>query len=150
LGTNEWLRLPAYGLRSGDFVLSAETEWDLRADRPTGRIPVADSSSGSTQKGDHYLAYLGLDGWFYFYRNLTGTVKLLGRWYYDQVDIPTGRAKIGIAVEGARMTFFVDDQEVEHFQDETFQTGLLGYALASGTNKDFGTRCRMTNVEFGK
>jgi hypothetical protein len=150
---NSWAQMNSYDYELTDytvtdFVLSTDTEWESASTSANWANSGCAFVFRLNARGDHYLGYLGLDGWFYLYQNLSKTLKRLGKWYYDQVDIPKGQAKITLVVEGDQMTFLVNDQEVEQVTDDTFQTGLLGYALLSGTNKDFGTRCRITNVEL--
>jgi hypothetical protein len=43
----------------------------------------------------------------------------------------------------------VNEKKVVHFQDTKLQGGKLALTLASGTNKDFGTRCIMKSGTLG-
>ena len=99
-------------------------------------------------RGDHYLALLGLDGWAYFYRNLEGTITTLGRGFHEKPVSLQRQADIELLVEGNSMSFFVDGEHVLTREDDYLSKGILGFALASGTNKGFGTKCEMTNVDL--
>ena len=62
--------------------------------------------------------------------------------------MPDGSAQFMLAVEGDRFTAYVNDQRVLTAHDGSLKTGLLNYTLLSGTNRDYGTLCEMTNVEL--
>ncbi len=96
---------------------------------------------------DHYFAHLGLDGWVYFTGFQRGNFFSIGRGYYNKVDIPDGGANLMLVVEGDKFTFFVNDERVYTVRDARFKTGNLALTLLSGTNRDFGTRCQMRNIE---
>ena len=99
-------------------------------------------------RGDHYLALFGQDGVFYLYRNLDDALTLLGSWTYADAPSPTGRAEVLFAAQGDQMLAYVDGQSVAQASDPTLATGMLAYALASGSNRDFGTRCQMSSVDL--
>ena len=65
-----------------------------------------------------------------------------------KVGIPEGAADIVLAVEGNWITFLVNGENVLHRQDDALTSGSLNYTVVSGTNKDYGTHCRMTNVKL--
>ena len=47
------------------------------------------------------------------------------------------------------VTIFINDEMIYRYQSPlTYIKGLLGYTIISGTNKDFGTRCKMSNIEL--
>lgn len=148
-----WAQIDYYdwlltGFAPSNFVLRADSEWDSASATANWWNSGCGFAFRINARGDHYLVYLGLDGWVYLYRNFSNTVTKLGEWYYDEVQTPAGRAKIMFIVENDWITFFVNDRQVDRHQDGTFSSGLLGYVIVSGTNKDYGTRCRMTNVEL--
>jgi hypothetical protein len=148
-----WAQLNYYdwlltGVAPSNFVLRADTEWESASATANWWNSGCGFAFRINARGDHYLVYLGLDGWVYLYRNFSDTVTKLGGWYYDEVQTPAGSAKIMFIVENDWITFFVNDRQVDRHQDGTFSSGLLGYVIVSGTNKDYGTRCRMTDVEL--
>lgn len=148
-----WAQLNYYdwlmtGVAPSNFVLRADTEWDSASETADWWNSGCGFAFRINARGDHYLVYLGLDGWVYLYRNFSNTVTRLGGWYYDEVQIPAGRANFMFIVENDWFTFFVNDRQVDRHQDGTFSSGLLGYVIVSGSNKDYGTRCHMTNVEL--
>lgn len=131
-----------------DFVVRSQVEW-LSASETSNW-----SSSGCgyvfrlNARGDHYLAFLALDGRFYLYRNLKETIQSVGSWYYGEVGRPQGKAELMLAVEGARISFFVDGHRVHTQEDNTLSSGYLGFAVVSGTNRPSGMDCQMTDLEL--
>ena len=97
---------------------------------------------------NHYMVYLGLDGYVNMLRVLRGVYANLRRDYFGQVDVPEGEARITVVAEDSRFIVLVNDEKVLERDDFGLATGWLGYTLVSGTNKDYGTRCQLENVEL--
>jgi hypothetical protein len=99
-----------------------------------------------------FVSYLGLDGNVYVQRVYNGESKLLGYATYGKVDIPEGSAELMLMVNGDKIYFFVDGEEVFSGSDSlltgALDSGDMGFILMSGTNKDFGTRCQMKNTDL--
>lgn len=131
-----------------DFALRADMAWESAS----ATANLWNSGCGFVfrvnARGDHYLALLSSDGWYSLYLNLDGTLTRLGRSRYSEESAPQRNVDVMVVVERDSITVFVDHVQIHRQQDPTLSAGLLGYALASGTNKGFGTRCRMTNVEL--
>lgn len=68
------------------------------------------------------------------------------------VDIPEGSAELILLVNGDKIYFFVNGEEVYNSSDAlltgALDSGDLTFILMSGTNKDFGTRCQMKNTDL--
>jgi len=148
-----WARINQYDFlltefAPADFVIKADIEWDSASPRANWANSGCGYVFHLNARGDHYLAFLGLDGFFYLYRNLEDTIERLGRWYYGELSKPRGGAELLLVAEGARQTFFVDGQRIHSIEENTLSSGYLGYALVSGTNKGFGIRCTMSDVQL--
>jgi hypothetical protein len=146
-----WYQYWRTGHSPTDFVLRADAQWDSASDTANWQ----DSGCGFVFRGDskeenHYRVYLGLDGYVYMSGYYNDIYRQLGRSYYGKVDVPSGKANIMLVVEGSQFTFFVNDQRVHSQYDTAIKSGRLSLTLVSGTNKDFGTRCKMTNIELWK
>ncbi len=61
---------------------------------------------------------------------------------------PKDTAHMVLILEDQWITAIVNGKQIVHFQDTKLQGGKFGLTLASGTNKEYGTRCTMTNVEL--
>lgn len=129
-----------------DFVISAHTEWDSASKTPDPWATGCGFVFRTEDNANHYLTYLGLDGNVYFSRYYKSQYALIGSNYYGKVGMPEGAADIVLAVEGNWITFLVNGENVLHRQDDVLTSGSLNYTVVSGTNKDYGTHCRMTNV----
>lgn len=136
------------GYAPTDFVLRADMQWESASERANFWNSGCGFVFRMNARGDHYLVFLGLDGNLYFYRKLDETISRLGSAPYREGLSVSGSSQMTLAMEGQTLTVFVNGEQVYRQSDETFSTGLLGYALISGTNKGFGTRCLMTNVEL--
>jgi hypothetical protein len=64
------------------------------------------------------------------------------------LEKPADEANIMLVAEGNNIHFFVDGYLMISRQDMSFAEGELSVTLLSGTNKDYGTRCEMTNIEL--
>ena len=147
-----WYQWYATGKAPRDFVVRANVQWESASDRANwfnsgcGFVFRETPREGDEQSLNHYLAYLGLDGVVYLARQTNGQYVELGKASYGRLDVPAGSAQIMLAVEGENIHFFVNDQHVLTRQDGVLDSGNLNYTLLSGTNRDFGTRCEMTQV----
>ena len=53
-----------------------------------------------------------------------------------------------LVVDDKRINFYVNGERVANAYDGSLNAGNIAQTLLSGTNKDFGTRCKMTNTEL--
>src|SRR3990172_3659083 len=148
-----WAQMDYYdswptGAAPADFVIRADVAWDSASSTANWWNSGCGFVFRYDRKGNHYLAYLALDGNVGYQRYLNGAYTVLGSGYYGKLDLTAGKATIALVVDGDRFTFFVNDREVHSRHDSALQTGELGYTLISGTNKGFGTSCQMTGVEL--
>ncbi len=153
--SDSWAQINWYqwlwtGYDPTDFVVRADFSWDSASDTANW----FNSGCGfvfreaSRENLDHYVVYLGLDGVVYFLKARLGVLSDLASASAGRLAVPSGSAQFMLAVEGDRFTAYVNDQRVLTAHDGSMKAGLLNYTLLSGTNRDFGTRCEMTNVEL--
>ena len=143
-----WYQWWYTGLSPTDFVIVADAEWDSASDRANWWASGCGFVFRENGAPNHYLAYLGLDGYVYFSRNVGGVQAQLGSSYFGTVGTPSGQARIMLVAEGTNLTFFVNGERVHSRQDRGLATGQLALTLLSGINAGFGTRCQMTNIEL--
>jgi hypothetical protein len=138
------------GYAPSDFVVRANFHWNSASDNANW----FNSGCGfvfreqAEEPYDHYLAYLGLDGQVYIERARNGTLTLLGSSRYGALDIPEGEANFLLAVDGNKFTVYVNDERVVTVLDGGRAEGYLNFTLVSGTNRDYGTLCEITEVEL--
>ncbi len=148
-----WAQLNYYtfwdtGYAPADLVVRADAWWSSASDKADWWNSGCGFVFRAESEDNHYLAYLGLDGWVYFSAFRQGNYVDLGGKSYGKVDIPTGEAQLMLVVEGDKFTFFVNGERVYSKVDKMFGSGALALTLISGTNKDYGTWCRMKNIEL--
>ena len=131
-----------------NFVLSADANWksaSKTADWYTSGCGIVFSENS---EDNHHLAYLALDGYGVVARITKGDWKTLAAQRYGKVSTPDGNAKIMLVVDDKRINFYVNEKLVTSAYDNSLNKGTIALTLLSGTNKDFGTRCKMTNIEL--
>jgi hypothetical protein len=131
-----------------DFVLRADASWDSASDKANWYDSGCGFVFRATDKDNHYMAFLALDGRVNFSRIVKGRPTWLGSGYYGVLDVPSGKAELMLVVEGSTFTFFVNGKKVHSRQDTALSSGSLALTLVSGTNKGYGTHCRMTNIDL--
>lgn len=102
-----------------------------------------------SEEGDYYLIVQAMDGNVYLHKTVPGTNRLSrvdGR-YAGQIGFPNAEFDFIFIVEGPSFRWFVNGEYIAQFYHSAFPEGELAYAMVSGTNIGFGTRCTMTNVE---
>ena len=83
----------------------------------------------------------------YYYEPFSPT-RGTGRVNFDNPADHPVEADFTIIVKGAYAYVLVDEELVGEYtlSESKILRGELGLALLSGTNKDYGTRCEMTNL----
>ena len=89
-----------------------------------------------------------MDGYVRTHRFSNGLGYHGNEGYYGQFKTPKDSAELIVIVENWYLTVLVNGEIVVQYDDASLQRGNLALSLASGTNKDFGTKCTMTNIDF--
>jgi hypothetical protein len=159
----DWYQWYNTGYAPGNFVLSMDVAYESASKianwESSGCGIVFRENDGPGQSEfHHYRLFYALDGNVYF----DGIDGFMTAWdgnqypkwlsiakkYYGRPVLPKGNFQMTIVADKDWITVLVDGKQIIHKQDKTFDSGDLSYTLASGTNKDFGTHCTMTNVEM--
>jgi len=131
-----------------DFIIRGHASWDSASDTANWFSSGCGFVFREKDEDNHYFAFLGLDGSAYMWRFVHGVFARLGSSYYGGLEVPAGEADIVLSVDGADFTFFVNGVAVHSRHDGALASGNLALTLSSGTNKGYGTRCRMTELEL--
>ncbi len=135
-----------------NFVLRTDMSWESASDKANwfnsacGIIFHIDPVDNT-----FYSASLSLDGNVNIdqHKKNFSFISKIARKKYGKLDVPKGGAKFMLVVTGEQITVFINDTLVYSYKtDLVFREGMLAYSITSGTNKDFGTRCTLTNVEL--
>jgi len=153
----EWAQLGWYnswGLRdiASDFYMKAHFKW-------SSAYRSADISGcgfifalQDNENGDHYAVFLDRSRVYfvvtgYYYESFNPT-RGTGRVNFDNPADHPIEADFTLIVKSAYAYVLVDEELVGEYtlSESRILRGELGLALLSGTNKDYGARCEMTNL----
>jgi len=143
-----WFKWWGTGYTAENFVLSADVAWQSASNTADWYTTGCGMVFSLNDEDNYHLAFLSLDGYGMVGRKAKGDLKLLAAERYGQVSTPEGNAKIMLAVDDKRINFYVNDKLVTKVYDNSLNEGDIALTLLSGTNKDYGTRCTMTNIEL--
>jgi hypothetical protein len=153
----EWAQLGWYSWwllndTASDFYMKAHFKW-------SSAYKSADISGcgfvfAVEQNEDHYAVFLDKSKVYfvetsYYYRSI-GPTRGTGRVSLDNPADHPIEADFTLIVKGAYAYVLVDNEVVGEYtlaQSKELR-GRLGLSLLSGTNKDYGTRCEMTNLHL--
>jgi hypothetical protein len=150
--TETWAQLNWYqwwetGLSPSDFVIRAHTEWESASKTANWFASGCGFVFREADEENHYMIYLALDGNVYMKGYVDGEFRELGREYAGGIDHLKGGADVMLVVEGSRIVYFVNGEKVLQRENSELRAGNLALTLVSGTNKDYGTRCSITDIE---
>ena len=143
-----WYQWEPTGFAPSNFVLRAEIAYDSASNSANWAYSGCGFVFRDTGNKNHYRVFYALDGYVYL-TGLKGETWLsLGRGYYGRSVVPSGHFSLILVAEGDSFTIFIDGEKMHSKQDAIHSEGHLHYTLSSGTNKDYGTRCVMTEIEL--
>ena len=153
----EWAQLRWYQWWTMDdeaenFIMSAHFKW-------SSAYRNADVSGcgfvfAIQENGDHFAVFLDrtlirfLNSDQSAYTRRLGVTRGTGRVNFNNPADQPAEADFTLIVNDAYVYVIVDDEVVGEYSlpKSRILDGNLGLSLLSGTNKDFGTRCEMTNL----
>lgn len=147
-----WLPLDE---EASDFYLSAHVKW-------SSAYRNADVSGcgfifAIQENRDHYAVFLDRSKIFFLHSDQTsgysrpvGLTRGTGRVQFDNPADSPQEADFTIIVKGTYAYVLVDDEVVGEYTlaKSKILRGDIGLSLLSGTNKDYGTRCEMTDIHL--
>lgn len=152
-----WARLTSYHWEplvysASDFFMSAHFKW-------SSAYRQADTSGCgfvfATQPNyDQYAVFLDRFKVLFveteYYYSSIGTTRGTGRVNFDNPFDQPAEADFTLIVNGAYAYVLVNNEVVGEYtlSQSKILHGKLGLSVLSGTNKDFGTRCEMTNLHL--
>lgn len=136
------------GFSAENFVLSADVAWQSASDKANWPQAGCGIVFSEDDRNDHHLAYLSLEGYGVLARIAKGEWQTLAAQPYGKVEIPDGNAKLMLVVYNKKLNFYVNEKHVTNAYDNSVDSGIIALTLLSGTNKDFGTHCEMSNIHL--
>ncbi|MDX1437381.1 MAG: hypothetical protein R3335_11250 [Anaerolineales bacterium] len=143
-----WYRFFPTGISEKNFVLRTDASWRSASDKADWWTSGCGFVFREDEEINHYVTYLGLDGRVYLGRVINDAFQMLGSSYYGPVGTPDGDAEIMLVVEDENIFVFVNGERVIFRQDRAHESGNLHFTLVSGTNKDYGTQCKMEDIDI--
>ncbi len=148
-----WAQLNWYqwwntGFSPANFVIRAHTEWESASKTANWFASGCGFVFRETNKDNHYMIYLALDGNVYMKGYVDGQYRELGKEYAGGINHLKGGADVMLVVEGNRIIYFVNGNKIFQREHSLLSKGNLALTLVSGTNKDYGTRCSITDIEL--
>ncbi|HEY9076246.1 MAG TPA: hypothetical protein VIO61_06865 [Anaerolineaceae bacterium] len=145
IGYLTWWRT---GQSPSNFVLTADTAWESAYNLADWFNSGCGFVFRENTASNIYFIYLGLDGNVYLRGYINGNFYNIASGYYGKVEYMKGTAQVGLAVADPYIIYYVNGKEVIRRQENRLKSGNLAYTVFSGTNYDYGTRCKITNVEL--
>ena len=127
-----------------NFVLRSDITWKTAKEGANIRLSGCGFWFGVDKEIENFHEILvALNGYVNFSRCLNNCSYLesLARSYFGKIDYMIGSAELILVVEGSTIQAFINREPVFVRYDQKKLTGDLYYAISSGTNADFGTRC---------
>ena len=141
-----WFRLWPSEIEISDFVFSAHFAWSTA--HPTPELSGCGFGFGLQENGDYYVVFLDKSRVLFGMKRGSnvynvGKTRGVGRFDYGN----PAEADFVLAVKGQSAYVFVDGEMSEYtLSMDQPSAGQFGFTLLSGTNKDYGTRCEMTDI----
>jgi hypothetical protein len=143
-----WYQWWGTGHAPDNFVVRSDVEWESGSDTANWWNSGCGYIFRVQDTDNHLRAFLALDGSVRFNSVVNGNWGRLGEGYVANLDIPRGQGELMLVVQDNMISFFFNGERVYRQSYSALDSGELALTLASGTNKDFGTRCTFTNIDL--
>ncbi|HEY6072375.1 MAG TPA: hypothetical protein VIV15_03030 [Anaerolineales bacterium] len=143
-----WYKWWKFGKVNSDFMFGAHMEWSSASSTPD--ISGCGLVFGAQANEDHYAVVLD-KGRILFMMARGSHVYQVGK------TSGSGRVNFGnpaeadfqVLVQGQKAYVSVDEEVTTYtLSMDQSPYGEMGFTVLSGTNRDYGTRCKMTNVRL--
>ncbi len=151
--TGEWAKLSYYhwwplDVKPTNFAIRALVTWESAM--PNANPSRAGCGFVFHENGpdDLHITYISTDGYVRSHRMDKKVFSDLKANWAGKFDMTSDSAEVMLVVDYQWITVFVNGKQIVRFQDDRLNGGGLAFAVASGSNNDFGTRCTFENVEL--
>jgi len=149
----EWAQLGWYNnyppfIESKDFVLNGHFKWSTANEQSD--LSGCGVIFGAKENGDHYAVFLDKGRILFLMKRGSHSYNVGKTSGSGKVnfDIPA-EADFILAVKGQSAYVSVNGEVTEYtLSADQASSGVFAFSILSGTNKDYGTRCEMTNLIF--
>ena len=145
-----WLPL---GENTSDFYISAHVKWSSAY--RNANVSGCGFIFAIQDNGDHYAVFLDRSEILFLnadqassYSKAVGLTRGAGRVKFDNPADSPQEADLTLIVNGTYTYVLVNNEVVGEYTlaKSKILRGDIGLSLLSGTNKDYGTRCEMTDI----
>ncbi len=143
-----WFQWTPTGEEPDAFVLRTDVSWDSASLTANHDVTGCGFVFNEQDKDNYYMVYLGLDGVANIFRVKGGWIDAHWHKYYKKVGNPEGGAEFVLVVQDGNFAFLVDGEEALTVTDKKITGDMLGLTIVSGTNKGYGTHCRMEDIDL--
>jgi hypothetical protein len=143
-----WYQWWGTGYEPTNFVIRTGATWETAYERADLNYSGCGFVFHEVDSNNHILVYLGMDGYAYMSHFAKGKYSQTGHVYYGKLAIPSDSGELVLAVNENWITFYVNGKQLIHKQDLALTGGKLALTILSGTNKDYGTRCQMNDIDL--
>ncbi|MFC1879358.1 hypothetical protein ACFLZW_05545 [Chloroflexota bacterium] len=143
-----WFQWWSTGKMLENFVIRTDVEWSSASDTANWFNTGCGFVFGLEDNNNFHVVQLRLDNFvtLKYWRN--GNGNWIAQRPSGQLSTPDGEAEIMLVVYEKRVTFYIDGKDVLSEYASLLKEGMLAMTLSSGTNKGYGTRCKMTDVDL--
>jgi hypothetical protein len=136
------------GYAPENFVIRVDAYWDTASEITNWDRSGCAFVFGIEDEDNYNFTWLGLDGFVNLQRVVKDDWQWIAKRQNGKLSIPEGEAEIMMVVFDKRITIYINgEKELSEF-DPFYTAGDLALSVYSGTNKGFGTRCKMTNIDL--
>lgn len=143
-----WYRFWYFGYSLKNFALRANAYWSSASEKANYFNSGCGIIFNYQDEDNYHVIFLTMDGYAEIVRQYHGNSKILKRNYYGPLAVPEDEAEFELLVLDSEVFFYVDGQKAIQAYDSTIRQGDIGFTVSSGTNKGYGTRCRMSDAGF--
>ena len=150
--TDEWAQINWYQwnrfAKLRNFVFSANVSWESAHERPNTFSAGCGLVFRENGTDNMLEVSLRMDGYVYMDGYRSGTPLSYPKAGYGSSQIKAAHRFVVVA-NGGTVTVYVDGVQEARWTDVAIKDeGYMGLATMSGTNKDFGTRCKWEDIYF--
>jgi hypothetical protein len=138
------------GYAPREFVMRAHVQYENAEKAANYALSSCGFIVWRVDEANYYQVYLGMDGYVYSNAVVRNRFYSLGKGFYGFPSLSSGEYDVTLIVSETHMRVLYNDKLVKTFLNigGSQMDGKLYFAITSGVEKDFGTRCTFSNAEL--
>ena len=148
-----WAQLNYYdwwqtGLSGENFVMSGDAYVSSASTNANWFASACGICFSLLDGSNHDVIWIAMDGRAYLMSVHKDVKRMLVVQKWGAPTKTDFQAHYMVVVNDKHVTLYIDNQEVFSVYDGLLGPGLIANTLVSGTNKGYGTRCKVTDVDL--